>query len=183
MAGGMDLIWIRIFLLIAVTGSALWDLRTGRIPNRWLLAWCFLLGIGRAAICRGSPWEAGILYGADICFAAICFFPLFLFRMMGAGDIKLMALITGALGKTDGMEVIFCSLAASAVWSLIVMTRKRILWNRIMYFLNYVEELARMGEMRPYYDRERDGKEPAFCFAPFLLLGYGIWMAGKGGIV
>ncbi|MCQ4838257.1 hypothetical protein NE556_24350, partial [[Clostridium] symbiosum] len=54
-------------------------------------------------------------------FTVIIFFPLFLFRMMGAGDIKVMAVIAGYMGMDRGVEIIFYGLAAAAVWSLFYM--------------------------------------------------------------
>ena len=35
-------------------------------------------------------------------------YPLFLFRMLGAGDIKLLAVCVGALGFYGGIRMIFC---------------------------------------------------------------------------
>ena len=194
------MIFILVFLFLA--GCSVCDLRTGRIPNRWVFMWWVLLGIG--AIMPGCGAEAGLAgvgglaggvgglegidfglaggitaaevlpetvdYLAGCCFTGIVLFPLFLFRMIGAGDIKMMFVLGGALGIRSGFTVIFYGLAASALWSLLYMAQKRILLKRIAYFLNYMKVLARMDSIPPYYCAERDGREAVFCLAPFILL-------------
>ena len=99
--------------------------------------------------------------------------------MMGAGDVKLMALLGGVFGVREGFEVIFFGLSAAAVWSFFYMVRKGIFLKRIGYFLNYLKWMKQYLEYFskdelpiPYYDAARDGREAAFCLAPFILLGY-----------
>lgn len=195
------MLFILVFLYLG--GAALFDLRTGKIPNRYLLLWAavflwYMLWSGTESIFAdaGSPADVSgseavsavpvALKATGQCFWGILvtvsvLFPLFFFRMMGAGDVKQMALLVGILGVTKGFEIIFCGLAAAAVWSFFCMVRKRIFFQRIGYFLNYVELMKfcirdfPRGEVPvPYYDAARDGREPAFCLAPFMLLGY-IW--------
>lgn len=166
------MLFILVFLYLG--GCSLRDWRTGKIPNRFLLGWGMVF-----VLC--SVWFGGWLAGIGTClwgtvFTGLILFPLFYFRMMGAGDVKMMALLGGALGVYRGFEVIFCGLAAAAAWSVFYMVRKRMFLKRIRYFLNYMMFLPQSGEPVPYYDAKRDGKEAAFCLAPFLLCGYGLWL-------
>lgn len=171
-----------MLLFLFLGGCAVWDWRTGKIPNRWLLLWLLLFGAFLLYEGRGRP--AAVLYFlAATVFTGAVLFPLFLFRMIGAGDIKTAAMINGILGISTGFKVIFYGLAASAVWSLIYMAQKRILLKRIAYFLKYIENLSRTDRILPYYDAGRDGTEAAFCFSPFLLLGFCIRMMTEGGIL
>lgn len=175
-------------LLFFLSGCALSDLKTGKIPNILVL-----LGVASFAISvfiRGPSfgyggWETGavfILFFARILFTAGVLFPLFLFRMMGAGDIKVMAVTAGYLGMERGFQIIFYGLAAAAAWSLIYMLRKRILLNRIRYFLNYMKNIFRTECILPYYCAcAQDGA--GLCLVPFLWCGYCLWLVVNGGMV
>ena len=45
-------------------------------------------------------------------------YGFFLCRMLGAGDVKLMALCVGILGVWDGLLMIFCGLILAFLWVL-----------------------------------------------------------------
>lgn len=212
------------FLLFAIlSGCALWDWRTGRIPN-WWLATGVVLGIaviwlpeaggwlgGTGGWLDGTGgwlgWAGGWLDGAggiaglggsadgtvsaaavmtaaylfNFLFFIVLFFPLFLFRMMGAGDCKMLALIGGYLGIADGSLVMFYGFLAAAFWSLLYMFRKKILIKRFHYFLTYVAVTLKTGQIAPYYDVVRDGTEEAFFLAPFFWCGYVFWLISQIG--
>lgn len=162
-------------------GAALWDWRRGKIPNRYLVIW----GVFFLAASIRQERLLWFIVGAGA--ALLLLFPLFFFHMMGAGDIKLMALLCGWLGLFPGLRLIFYGLFSAAIWSFFYMMRKRIFLTRIGYFLCYIKQLSwysgklLQGERpAPYFDAERDGREAAFCLAPFLLLGYLIWLLLKG---
>lgn len=196
------------FLLFAIlSGCALWDWRTGRIPN-WWLATGVVLGIAVIWLPEAGGWlgwTGGCLGGAGswlggsadgtvgaaavmiaayffrFFFFIVLFFPLFLFRMMGAGDCKMLALIGGYLGIADGFLVVFYGFLAAAFWSLLYMFRKKILIKRFRYFLSYVAVTLRTGQIAPYYDAVRDGTEEAFFLAPFFWCGYVFWLISQIG--
>ena len=183
------MLFILVFLFLA--GGAAWDVKTGMLPNRYLLFWLVILGgytviLGDMPGSDASALAAGVLrllvFGGRILLAVIVLFPLFFFHMLGAGDVKWMALLCGALGFSSGVLVIFYGLAAAAVWSLFCLVRKRLFFQRIRYFLNYMMNLPQMEEVIPYYSKTRDGREAALPLAPFLFLGYLFWLfAGVGG--
>lgn len=177
-----------VFLLAFLSCCAFWDLRTGRVPNRFIL-------LGAAAFAatvfiRGPSPECGreevlevlALSLLRMLFSSVILFPLFLFRMMGAGDIKVMAVITGYLGLSRGFEIIFYGLAAAAVWSLFYMLNKHILVKRIKYFLNYMKKIIQTEQIVPYYCIG-EKSEAGFCLVPFLLCGFCLWLAVNGGAV
>lgn len=79
-------------------------------------------GAGRGIV--GAIWGAGtggdvfiLLAGLAARVIGTCavFYTLFLCRMLGAGDIKLMALCTGLLGMGPGLLVIFTGLFLAAL--------------------------------------------------------------------
>ncbi len=173
-------------LLLYLGGSSIWDWRTGRIPNRWQLCWAGILGLEAL----WPPWTAGAegpltrlgAYAAGALLCLLLFFPFYLFRMFGAGDIKTVSLLCGAAGVLPGLGAVLCGLGASALWSFFRMARKRLFKKRVTYFLNYLKRLPGAEGIPAYYVPARDGAEPAFCMVPFLFLGFCLWMA-KGGAI
>lgn len=88
-------------------GAAWTDLVWGKVYNLWL---CLAALVG-LALC-GLDFLTGALA------MMIPAFLLFRFRLMGAGDGKIMAIIVGYLGTDEGIWAIGAGLCAGAVWSL-----------------------------------------------------------------
>lgn len=101
----------------------------------------------------------------------IVLFPLYLFRMIGAGDIKMAAVLFGAAGLRQGGRIFLCGLAAAGIWSLVLLIRRGIARQRLTYLVFYLYRSALGGSVEPYYLEARDGKEASFCLAPCLFLG------------
>lgn len=96
-----------LLLLVAICHS---DLHVRRIPNRLVVlglciafAWQALAPAGAGLFDRHDPGALGLgasLAGAGLAFGG--FFVLYLLRMMGAGDVKMMAM----LGAFFGVKVL-----------------------------------------------------------------------------
>jgi prepilin peptidase CpaA len=98
-----------LFLAVVLTGAAaIWDLRTGLIPNRLVAAgaiativltvFCALpRGIGAVGMALVSMLAGLVL---------VSLVPLLLYRMdgIGGGDVKLLAVVGAALGPYMGIE-------------------------------------------------------------------------------
>src|SRR5581483_12325541 len=83
-----------VLLAVAIT-AGVYDIRSRRIPN-WVALTGLLLGlIGNTAIFHLPGLRAAVL-GMGL--ALLVYFPLYLVRGMGAGDVKLM----GAIGAITG---------------------------------------------------------------------------------
>jgi len=75
---------------------------------------------------------------------------LFVFRVLGAGDIKLFCVLGTILGPVGIMNCIAGSFLLGAVFSLILMIVRGIFAERFLYFAGYVKETLREGKIRPY---------------------------------
>ena len=116
------------FLLLLFTGGcAFWDLKKRRIPNGMLLLGGLLFLLIRFGLGMKMGYTAGWGgrlpgYGAALMMGIgetcgylirvgsllIVLFPLYLFRMIGAGDIKMAAVLFGAAGLRQGGRIFLC---------------------------------------------------------------------------
>lgn len=110
---GTWFIQLRFAILIAfVLVAAAIDVRSHRIPN-WLVVAGALTGVLYQAL---SPYDRGVLAalgGLAVGFVALL--PLYLMRAMGAGDVKLMAMVGSFLGPIDSFYTVLLTLAAGGV--------------------------------------------------------------------
>lgn len=150
--------------------GSLYDMKYYRVPNWWAAAGA-VLGIGLDIFSgQGPPWSAAVFLLRAAAVVTV-FFILFCCRMIGAGDIKLMALICGYLGLKTGAGAIACSFLAGAVWSLFRLIRLRILLKRLFYFTAYIRQVFTTGMIAEYYNPQSDGYEAAIPFALCLTVG------------
>lgn len=167
---GRDVSIREFVLLVCLSGGAIYDVRHYRVPNWWIAVGA-AVGIGLEVFTgQGPPWgAAGFLLRAAA--AVTVFFMFFCCRMIGAGDIKLMALICGYLGMKAGAEAIGCSFLVGAIWSLFRLIRLRILLKRLFYFTAYIRQVLTTGTMEEYYNPLSDGYEITIPFALCLTVG------------
>jgi prepilin peptidase CpaA len=90
----------KVLLLLLVLPAAAFDYRQRRIPN-WLVLAGLLSGIAmNSFLTYDNPsMSTGLLFslkGLGIAF--LFYFPLYLLRAMGAGDVKLMAAVGAIVG-------------------------------------------------------------------------------------
>lgn len=99
-------------MLAAVTVAAFTDIRSRRIPNA-LVVGAFLSGFAANAFLSGVDglWRAGA--GAGL--AMLVYFPLFLLRGMGAGDVKLMMAVGALAGPRAWFWVFVIAALTGAV--------------------------------------------------------------------
>ncbi len=162
-------------LLVILLGGAWYDVREQRIPNWWcgcacmgglLLTWAWALPEEKFGQC--------VLFAVRVLTVIVIWFPIFRFRMMGAGDIKLMALIAGYLGFETGIHAIVYGFFIGAVLAFLKMLRCRNLRQRLNYFFAYIWRLFLNGEREPYYQAARDGKNVVIPMGACFLGGY-VW--------
>lgn len=130
---------------------------------------------------RGSMFflEAGIVL--------IPAFMLFRMRMMGAGDGKLMALIAGCLGFSDGIRAIWAGLCLGVLWSLCRIRQRESLRARLEFLFAYVMRMIQNQRIEVYEDLSGgSGKHRiplAVCLAAgvYLFLAFSWRTGGKMG--
>lgn len=100
------------FLVLAV----ILDLRTYRIPNALTMAG-MAVGVIYQLYRAGPPGMFGAV--KDLIGSILLLFPLYIVRCLGAGDIKLLSVVTIVLGWKQGMIISIYSLFAGAAMGII----------------------------------------------------------------
>jgi prepilin peptidase CpaA len=121
---------VLIFLIVATV----FDVRSHRIPN-WLVFSGALVGIAYQAL---SPYDRGAIHSlAGMAVGLAAFMPLYMLRAMGAGDVKLMAMVGAFLGPASAIGAVLMTFIAGGVLAIAAA-----IWNGAMQTL--VENLRFM---------------------------------------
>lgn len=107
------------FLLAA----ALSDIATRKIPNRLIL-----IGIAAGWLAQAFlPDGEGVISALKgMVFGFGLFLPLYLVRVMGAGDVKLMAMVGCFSGSPAILGIALCSVLAGGVLSLVLALKMQV---------------------------------------------------------
>jgi len=157
-------------VLLVVSFAAIYDIRYRRIPN-WLVLAGMLLGIGLNTFLFEWSGLRFSLLGLGLAF--LVYFPLYLLRGMGAGDVKLMASVGAMVGWTNwiGIFIITAILGGLAAVALLFSR------NRLLYGLTNVGYMV--GDLlsfRPPYARNEEldlssGRSMKLPHGVFIALG------------
>jgi len=115
-----------VLLLLLVLTAAVFDFRTRRIPN-WLVLTGIVIGTAMNAFLTYDTPSAttGLLFslkGLGLAFAV--YFPLYLLRGMGAGDVKLMAAVGAIVGPALWLWILFFTAILGGIAAVIVVLSK-----------------------------------------------------------
>ena len=77
-------------------------------------------------------------------------FPFFYFRMLGAADIKLLAVLGSFLGRKAILYCIFYTFLCAAVLSLLIFLIDGGIQIRIRYLAGWLKDYLETGKRRPY---------------------------------
>ncbi len=137
--------------------AAVYDVRFRRIPN-WLTLSGVLLGIGLNSFLNvpGMHWFDGLNWRSSLAgmgLAFLIYFPLYLLRGMGAGDVKLMAAIGSLVGPVAWFAIFIVSnILGGLVAVVLLLTRGR--FFRTLANVGYM--LNELIHLRPPYARKEE---------------------------
>ncbi|BFL48841.1 prepilin peptidase [Lactonifactor longoviformis] len=160
-------------ILLLSAGAVVMDLLGERIWNPWIwLGWG--TGVLYQFLLQGNRGILIFLSGGLL--PILLLFPLFYFRMLGAGDVKLLSALGGLLGARG----ILSGLAWSFLWGGILSGAFLIACGnageRMAYLGQYLRDYMRTGEKKPYYRR---GSRPEnIHFTVPILLGMLMYAGG-----
>src|ERR1700693_5394870 len=114
----------QIVLVLLVAIAAVYDIRFRRIPN-WLVLTGLGLGVGLNTFLFEWRGARSSLLGIGLAF--LIYFPLYLLRGMGAGDVKLMAAIGAIVGAANWLGIfIITALLGGVVAMILLLARGRL---------------------------------------------------------
>jgi Flp pilus assembly protein protease CpaA len=106
--------WSTLILLLLLALATWVDLRTNRVPNAIVLAG-ILLAFVLAGAAAGPRGLAAAMAGMFV--AGRCLLPFYLGGGMGAGDVKLMAMVGAFLGPLGALSAVALTLVAGLLLS------------------------------------------------------------------
>ncbi len=135
-----------VALVLLLAGAAWHDLRHRRIPNGIVFGGAALgvalntvtpAGLGFMSTLPGGLGFMGAIYGIGLGLALML--PFYLLQVMGAGDVKLVAMVGAFLGPAGLVGAVLCTFVAGGVLALAYAAKKgvalRILRNlRVMAY-------------------------------------------------
>ena len=134
-------------VLLAAAGAVWMDFRWAKVANEWVVV-CLMAGL-TAQVIRNGP--AGILEAlAGAAAAALLLGWLFCFRMLGAGDIKILMALGAFLGPGEILVCILAAFLVGAFQSILIMAVNRIFIERMCYLVNYLMTEAGKKSPAPY---------------------------------
>ena len=156
-----------IFLSVVISAVAVWmDLKDASVDNGWIL-FSFIMGLVIKVMEKGP--KGGIIFLTGAAVPVILLGILFVLRMLGAGDIKLLCALGGIMGPRTIVECIVYSLLAGALISLAILLSTGGIRQRILYLCQYMNEFYCTGEIRPYYRKGMEFPENFHFTVPVFL--------------
>ena len=163
-------------MLFILGAGAYFDVLEHRIPNWWVflgvINGIFLAILKAGPSLRGFLFlEAPLVFLFRLLVVTTVFFFFYLCRMIGAGDIKMAALICGYLGFRTGALAIGAGFLIGAFWSLIKMIGKGSLIKRFSFLLTYIRYVFQTGKITANYRPAGDGYDMDIPLGLCLFLG------------
>jgi prepilin peptidase CpaA len=112
---------LQAVLLLIVVPAAIFDFRERRVPN-WLALTGVVLGICTNFGVRHLDGLVTSLEGLGLAF--LIYFPLYVLRGMGAGDVKLMGAVGAIVGPMNWFWILVLTSAFGAVTAIILVLYK-----------------------------------------------------------
>ena len=112
-------------LVLLLAGAVIEDIRSRRIPNVLVVSGiAFAMTLHALALIQGSDslsgpawWSAPAGVGAGLA----VMLPLYALRAMGAGDVKLMAMVGAFIGPGPVVWATLCTLIAGGILAIVYM--------------------------------------------------------------
>ena len=132
---------------VVIAGTAMiMDLRTAKADNGWIL---FSMFVG-FVFCIRERGVSGIRFFLMGSGAPLFLAVLFVFGMLGAGDIKLFCALGSVMGFSEILKCICISFMIGACISSAILISEHNFCERIRYFMSYLENTVKNKQILSY---------------------------------
>jgi prepilin peptidase CpaA len=132
---------LQVVLAAVVLAAAAYDLKIRKIPN-WLNLSGLILGVGLNCFELHAAGLRLALLGLGA--ALLVYFPLFVVRGMGAGDVKLMAAIGAIAGPRNWFLIFLATAIVGGLAALVLVIYKKRLFLTLSNLSAITGELLRL---------------------------------------
>ncbi len=146
------------------------DINSRRISNR-LIAWGYIICIAKA---MGSQSLYAILQVViNLSTPVIILYLLYLIGVIGAGDIKLLSVISGFTGMIFAGKVTLLAFVLGGVWSIARLLQEKALMRNMYSGVGYMWNLMQ-GKLTSYQTFSPDRTDITIPFS--VCIGFGTYM-------
>ncbi len=142
--------------------AAYFDLKCYRVPN-WLIISSTVMCIGLKCVVDGQLAAGRCFFDSGIVFAVVG--PLFILKVLGAGDLKVLMVVGMFVGWRDGLIIFLLSLVMGAVVAAIQMSIYGVWGKRFRYLNVYIKRLKETGKITAYEDYSKKKEHQYIHFA------------------
>lgn len=131
----MNVVLLVMLIVFAVHISVV-DVRTMRIPDRWLIRYSICFGVYRL-VQPSHPWWMS--YATCMAFFVVAML-LLAFRLdwIGGGDLKLLAVLSLVLGARMTLQVVVMAIVLGSVFGLLVLVLGKMPAGRAIPFAPFL---------------------------------------------
>ena len=115
--------WRTGVVILLLILAAVFDVRTRRIPN-WLVASGALYGLIYNTAWPPTPHDNILFPLTGLALGLLLFLPLYFLRAMGAGDVKLLAMVGAFLGPENTFYAALSTMIAGGVLAILFVLAK-----------------------------------------------------------
>lgn len=152
--------------VVMAAAAMVMDLRRARVDNGWIL-FCYVCGLAARLFTDGP--QGIFAFFSGIFLPILLFGWLFVFHMLGAGDIKLLSALGGVMGAGRILKCMFASVLIGAGISAAILISTGSVRQRFRYFWDYISNFAASGERKPYFRKEVNVPENFHFTVPIFL--------------
>ena len=164
--------WRTGIVILLLIVAAVYDCRTRRIPN-WLVLSGALYGVICNTVLPPTPHDNILFPLAGLGLGLLLFLPLYLVRAMGAGDVKLLAMVGAFLGPADTFFAALASMIVGGVLSVgfvLVRGTARRMFNNVGSLLQ-LGFLSLAGGSKPNLQIEADASAGRLPYGIAIAIG------------
>ena len=163
-------------LTVALSAAVTTDLRSNRISNVLVVT-----GLACAVVLAGvDGWRSLGLAAAGFAIGLILFLPAYVLAVMGAGDVKLMAMVGAFLGPADTVVAVVATIIAGGVLgTALVIARGSAMatFRRYWLMLSCLLRTGRFAYVKPAaHEAARDKMPYALAISSGTL--WALWSSG-----